>query len=172
MVKILGSIKGQNLADAWAIAGAIVFAQEVKSSYAPLRLEKWYRHASNLQSIKAKRDKVTQAEQPHERLQVLGERLLPGWHSLLACKGELPQSSTTITAHRDHGHFEGTSIMLNLGDAIYKEQPDPRVDEWETVPLTDGMIVEINTKLIHEAKQISKTRYNFTFRHIKPQFLP
>jgi hypothetical protein len=171
-MEVLGQIKGQNLSDAWNLARSISFNSEVKSTSAPRRLERWYRYASNLQSIKAKRDKIWFTEEPHERLRVLGDRLLPGWDSLLACKGEQPQSSTTITPHRDHGHFEGCSVMLNLGEALYRQQPDPRFDIWEELVLTDGIIVRIDTKITHEARQLSRIRYNFTFRVIKPQFLP
>lgn len=62
--------------------------------------------------------------------------------------------------------------MLNLGEAIYREQPDRRSDRTIEYHLTDGLVVLINTKLLHSAEQISPVRYNFTFRRIKPQYIP
>jgi hypothetical protein len=95
----------------------------------------------------------------------LGDRLLPGWHSLLVCGGD-----TTIHWHRDHGHFEGIAVMVNLGEAFYLER-DYEQGELQH-HLTDGLVIRINTKLLHKAVPISAPRYNLTFRHIKPEFLP
>ncbi|MDF5718471.1 MAG: hypothetical protein PUP93_32555 [Rhizonema sp. NSF051] len=62
--------------------------------------------------------------------------------------------------------------MLNLGQAIYKEKPERESDRIVEHHLTDGQVVKINTKLLHCAEQISNIRYNFTFRRIKPEYLP
>jgi hypothetical protein len=34
------------------------------------------------------------------------------------------------------------------------------------------MVIRINTKLLHKAIPLSTPRYNLTFRHLKPEFLP
>ncbi len=159
-MKIIGSISGQNLAD----------ATEVHSTYAPKRVESWFRLGSNLQSLPAEKALIFPAP-PHGRVTSLGDRLFPHWHSLLVCGGNQPDTSTTISWHRDHGHFHGLSLMLNLGEAIYKEQPRNSNLVMEA-RLTDGLIVLIDTKLLHSAEQLSTTRYNFTFRKIKQQYLP
>ena len=104
-------------------------------------------------------------ESPDNRIQALGDRLLPGWQSLLVCGGD-----TTIHWHRDHGHFAGLAVLVNLGEACYMER-DYEQGELK-YDLTDGMVVRINTKLLHQAVPRSTPRYSLTFRHIKPAFLP
>ena len=171
-MKIIGSISGQNLADAWTIAKAIQLSTEVHSTYAPKRVESWFRFGSNLQSLPAGKGAIFLAPEPHVRITGLGDRLFPDWHSLLVCGGNQPKTSTTISWHRDHGHFHGLSLMLNLGEAIYKEQPDRYSNLAVETRLTDGLIVLIDTKLLHCAEQLSTARYNFTFRKIKQHYLP
>ena len=171
-MKILGKISDANLAAAYEIARSIQLTQEVHSSYAPNRTEKWFRYGSNLQSIPEGRARIFPCEEPHPRLVAFADRLFPNWHSLLICGGYLPETSTSIKWHRDHSHFIGKVVMLNLGEAIYREKPErgsARIIEYK---LTDGLVVLIDTKLLHSAEQISPKRYNFTFRRIKPQYLP
>jgi hypothetical protein len=137
----------------------------IRSRYAPNRLVKCFGIASNLQSIAKGRAKLVQAADPGDLIRALGDRLLPGWHSLLVCGGD-----TTIHWHRDHGHFQGTAVMVNLGEAFYFER-DYELGELQH-HLTDGLVIQINTKLLHKAVPISVPRYNLTFRHLKPEFLP
>jgi hypothetical protein len=47
----------------------------------------------------------------------IAQRLLLGWHSLLIYGGD-----TTIHWHRDHSHFAGIAVMVNLGEAFYMER--------------------------------------------------
>lgn len=98
--------------------------------------------------------------------------VLPDMISLFICGGYLPETSTSIQWHRDHSHFIGKAVMLNLGEAIYREKPERGSDHIIKYKLTDGLVVLIDTKLLHSAEQISAKRYNFTFRRIKPQYLP
>lgn len=172
-MEILGKISGDNLVAAYDIAQQIELSQEVHSYYAPNRIEKWFRYGSNLQSIPKGRARIEKHSEPHPRLTKLGDRLYPNWHSLLVCGGNLLEdTSTSIQWHRDHGHFAADAIMLNLGQAIYREQPDRGSDRIVEHHLTEGLIVRINTKLLHCAEQVSQTRYNFTFRSIKAEYLP
>jgi len=134
-----------------------------KSSYVNGRREAWYRLGSNLQCIPAGRAKLFQAPEPCRRLVDFGDRLLPGWHSLLVCGGK-----TTITAHRDHGHFEAEAVMINLGSAEYVEHVGTTL---ESVSLYDGAVVRLDIKVTHAARQTSDERFNFTFRRIKSEFL-
>ncbi len=134
-----------------------------KSSYVSGRKEKWYRLGSNLQCIQTGRDKLFAATEPPQRLIDFGDRLLLGWHSLLVCGGK-----TTITAHRDHGHFEAEAVMINLGGAVYAEHIGAAS---ESISLCDGDVVRLDIKVTHSSRQLSDERFNFTFRRVKPEFL-
>lgn len=162
---VIGQIRGHNLAELWNWVESLTLSPTaIRSRYAPNRRVKCFGMASNLQSIARGRAKLTRVEQPAPRIQSLGDRVLPGWHSLLVCGGD-----TTIHWHRDHGHFEGIAVMVNLGDAIYMERDYVRGEIHHH--LTDGMVIRINTKWLHCAKPLSTRRYNLTFRHLKPEFL-
>jgi hypothetical protein len=52
-----------------------------------------------------------------------------------------------------------------IGDCTYEQEELQH-------RLTEALVVRINTKLLHKAMSISTSRYNLTFRHIKPEFLP
>lgn len=163
---IIGQIRDRSLVELWDWVESLTLSPTaIRSRYAPNRRVKCFGIASNLQSIARGRAKLTHVEQPAPRIQTLGDRLLPGWHSLLVCGGD-----TTIHWHRDHGHFEGMAVMVNLGEAIYREK-DPVQGELNH-HLTDGMVIRIDTKRLHCATPLSTPRYNLTFRHLKPEFIP
>jgi len=165
-MEIIGQIQGENLRQLWAWVESVELSlTAIRSRYAPNRRVKGFRVVSNLQSIAKGRDRLIQVEEPDQRIRELGDRLLPGWHSLLVCGGD-----TTIHWHRDHGHFEGTAVMVNLGEALYQERDYERGELHHH--LTDGLVVRINTKLLHQATPLSTPRYNLTFRHLKPEFIP
>lgn len=111
IMEILGKISGDNLVAAHEIARSIELTQEVHSYYAPNRIEKWFRYASNLQSIPKGRARIERYSEAHPRLTKLGDRLCPNWHSLLVCGGHLPETSTSIQWHRDHGHFVAEAVV-------------------------------------------------------------
>lgn len=147
-------------------------AETTYSSYVKGRLEKWYRMGSNLQSIKLGYAKVFKCTDAPGWITACGDKYLPGWNSLLVCGGP-----TTIDWHRDHGHFFGPAVMINLGEAKYSEAErhaaisagsSPRAQSHD---LKDGMIVLIDTKLPHKSEQVSPERFNLTFRTIRPEFL-
>ena len=144
------------------------FEQHLKSSYSKDRLEVWYGLGSNLQSIVDKRGAVTQYSAPPEFVAEIGNKYLPKWNSILVCKGNSPDSNTSIHWHRDHGHFFGPAVMVNFGKAEYSQRHYEH--GIQSMDLTNGDIIEINTKLIHQAKQISKLRYNITFREVRPEY--
>lgn len=164
-MEIIGRIDGENLAELWEWVGSLPLSPTaIRSRYAPNRSVKCFGVASNLQSIAKGRARLFHTDDPGSRIRVLGERLLPGWHSLLVCGGD-----TTIHWHRDHGHFEGVAVMVNLGEAFYFER-DYEQGELQH-HLSDGLVTRINTKLLHQAVPLSTPRYNLTFRHLKPEFL-
>jgi hypothetical protein len=165
-MEIIGQIGAENLAELWEWVRSLSLSPAaIRSRYAPNRSVKCFGIASNLQSIAKGRARLFQADDPGERIRSLGNRLLPSWHSLLVCGGD-----TTIHWHRDHGHFEGIAVMVNLGEAYYFER-DYEQGELQH-HLTDGLVIRINTKLLHQAVPLSTPRYNLTFRHLKPEFLP
>lgn len=133
------------------------------SRYVQGRSEAWYRMGSNLQSIPCGRAALFTAPEPPERLATFGERHLPGWHSLLVCGG-----ATTITPHRDHGHFCNEAVMINLGEAIFTEHVG---NATESLQLRDGDVVQLDIKVTHSAQQTSSERFNFCFRRVKREFL-
>lgn len=162
----IGQIGGENLAALWAWVESLTLSPTaIRSRYAPHRLVKSFGIASNLQSLTKGRARLVRVESPDDRIRWLGDRLLPGWHSLLVCGGD-----TTIHWHRDHGHFAGMAVLVNLGEAYYMER-DYEQGELKH-HLTNGLVVRINTKLLHQAVPRSTPRYSLTFRHIKPAFLP
>lgn len=162
---IIGRISGEDLAELWKWVESLPLSPTaIRSRYAPNRSVKCFGIASNLQSIAKGRARLFQTDDPGSRIRSLGERLLPGWHSLLVCGGD-----TTIHWHRDHGHFAGMAVMVNLGEAFYFER-DYEQGELQH-HLTDGLVIQMNTKLLHKAMPLSTPRYNLTFRHLKPEFL-
>jgi len=164
-MEVIGQILGESLAELWAWVEALSLSPTaIRSRYAPNRRVKCFGIASNLQSISKGRARLFRADDPGERVRSLGDRLLPNWHSLLVCGGD-----TTIHWHRDHGHFEGIAVMVNLGEAFYFERDYEQGEVQHH--LTNGLVVRINTKLLHKAIPISAPRYNLTFRHVKPEFL-
>jgi hypothetical protein len=165
-MEIVGQIQGEPLTHLWQWVESLDLSPTaIRSRYAPNRRVKCFGIASNLQSIAKGRARLVRTEEPDHRVRMLGDRLLPGWHSLLVCGGD-----TTIHWHRDHGHFAGIAVMVNLGEALYLER-DYELGELQH-HLTDGLVVRINTKLLHKAIPLTNPRCNLTFRHIKPEFLP
>lgn len=164
-MEIIGRIEGEQLPELWAWVQSLSLSPTaIISRYAPNRLVKCFGVASNLQSIAKGRARLRRTDDPGDRIRALGNRVLPGWHSLLVCGGD-----TSIHWHRDHGHFEGMAVMINLGEAFYFERDYVQGELQHR--LTDGQIIRINTKLLHKAIPISTPRYNLTFRHLKPEFI-
>lgn len=152
-------------------------AEVTKSSYVNGRIEAWYALGSNLRSISAGTAQIFQAHKPWQRLVDFGNRLLPGWNSILVCGGK-----TSIGWHRDHGHFESDAVMLNLGDAAFYElprnydiakanSPEGQAEQVRT-DLSMGMVLKLDIKQPHKSEQTSSERYHITWRIIKPVHMP
>jgi hypothetical protein len=101
-----------------------------------------------------------------ERVQALGDRYLPGWHSALLCEY---RPGVGINPHRDHTCFAPWAIMVNFGQATFVEYPGREPVE---TALTDGAIFRLNTKILHGVRPVTELRYSLTFRHLKPEYLP
>jgi hypothetical protein len=147
---------------------SIDFGRVVKSSYAPLRLEKWYGYGSNLQSIKDGRAEVNWTTDFPDWLDQLRKDYFPEANSALICKGQRPDSETSIDWHRDHGTFESRVVMVNFGYAILYVQEYDKGTQVHT--LKDGQIVDFDSKLLHKSTQTSDERFIITFRKVKTEF--
>jgi acyl-ACP thioesterase len=64
--------------------------------------------------------------------------------------------------------FFGPAVMINVGRAEYSQQDYK--EGLQTMILENGDIVWIDTKLVHRSIQLSKLRYNITFRRVKPEY--
>jgi hypothetical protein len=146
----------------------IDFSRTVRSSYAPLRLEKWYGYGSNLQSIKDGRVEVGWTENFPDWIDELRVKYFPEANSALICKGQRPDSETSIDWHRDHGTFENHVVMINFGYAVFYIQD--YYNGTEVITLKDGHVVEFDSKLLHKSTQSSDERYIITFRRVKTEF--
>lgn len=136
-----------------------------QSSVAPKRTEKWYRIGSNLKSINTGQDKLFLCPDPNKIITSIGDRYLPFWDSVAVCGG-----NTNIKWHRDHGHFKSYAVMVNLGEALFSEKLNKKSPP-SVYHLTDGDIVKFDSKIFHQAEQLSERRFNIIFRQIRPEFL-
>jgi hypothetical protein len=144
------------------------FSRTVKSSYAPQRLEVWYGFGSNLRSIKDGSVEVEWKQDLPKWLKELKEQYMPEANSVLICKGKRPESDTSIDWHRDHGTFEKRVVMINYGYTLFYLQD---YNEGTIVhTLTDGDVVDFDSKLLHKSTQTCDERYIITFRKLKIEF--
>ncbi len=140
---------------------ALPLQEVTKSSYVNGRTEKWFRAGSNLQSPDGGRGRVFRCEEPPDFVVALGDRQLPGWHSLLVCGGR-----TSIGLHSDHQHFERQAVMLNVGWAEFSEHGR----QSSTITLEDALYL-LDTGVQHSSLQLAPIRFHATFRRICPRFL-
>ena len=171
MAKILTNISGTpEFDEILDFMKATTYRQIVKSSYAPLRQEKWYGWNSNLQSVKGDRHEVLFSEPIPKAFERIQKEYYPTSDSMLMAFGLKPESDTSIAPHRDHSFCESKAVMINFGTTIFTEHPyDSDPIEYNLEP---GDIIEIFTKIIHSSKQISERRYNATFRKVRHEYLP
>lgn len=131
------------------------------SRYARGRRECYYGWGVTLQ----KSPEIYPAKQS-ERVQTLGDRYLPGWHSALLCEY---RPGIGINPHRDHTCFAAWAVMVNFGQAEFVEYPNR---EKVITHLSDGAIVRLNTKILHAVRPVQCLRYSLTFRQLKPEYRP
>lgn len=144
------------------------FQKIVKSSYAPNRLESWYGYSSNLQSIKEGRVEISWERNFPDWLQDIRDVYFPEANSALLCRGNKPDSDTSIEWHRDHGTFENRVVMVNLGKALFYLQD--YVNGTLVYELKDGDVIDFDSKLLHKSVQTSNNRTIITFRKLKTEF--
>ena len=172
MAKILENIKGTDeFKEILKFMSETSYRQIVKSSYAPLRQEKWYGYNSNLQSVKSDRHEVLFTEPIPAIFERIQRLYYPDSDSMLMAYGNKEdKSDSSIAPHRDHSFCQAKAVMINFGTSVFTEHPY----EGEPIEykLSPGDIVEIDTKIIHSSNQISNRRYNATFRKVRPEYLP
>jgi hypothetical protein len=159
MVEILGNL-GSTLPQWHAWAAQQRMTKLLHSRYARGRLEAYYGMGVTL----TQHPTIYPAQQD-TNVTTLGNQWLPGWHSALLCKYE---PGVGINPHRDHSCFQAWAVMVNLGRANFFEYFG---QEKRVTPLVDGVIVRINTKILHGVMPVDQTRFSLTFRHLKPGFL-
>jgi hypothetical protein len=136
------------------------------SSYANGRKELWIKRYCDL------RRKPTISEgYRDERIERLGERLLPGFDIGLLL---LYEPGIRIKKHRDHTVFQPMTAAVNLGQATFVMAQQPRKGEklqLDYYALNDGDCICFNSKVLHGIMPVEQERWSIIFWHLKPQYL-
>ncbi|MEH2395121.1 MAG: hypothetical protein V7K21_26875 [Nostoc sp.] len=96
-----------------------------------------------------------------ERVNRLGNRILPGWNCALLCHY---RPGGGMTEHCDHSVFEPLVALVNIGRATF------RIDNQE-YHLEDGQVIRFDSSILHELLPVVSERWSLSFRTIKPQYL-
>ena len=96
-----------------------------------------------------------------ERVNRLGDRILPGWDCALLCHY---RPGGGMIEHCDHSVFEPLVVLVNIGHATF------RIDNQE-YHLEDGQVIKFYSNIPHELPPVVSERWSLSFRRIKPQFL-
>ena len=100
-----------------------------------------------------------------ERVNRLGDRILPGWNSALLC--HYPPG-VGMKRHRDHRAFEPLVALVNIGRATFCIDTQGYSNKYH---LEDGQVIKFYSNLHHELLPVVSDRWSLSFRRIKPQFL-
>lgn len=133
------------------------------SRYVNGRLEKWFCHSSNLQSVACGRAAIHREPPVPLFVADIGDTYLPTWNSVLVCGG-----NTSILWHRDHSHFAPRAVMVNLGTCMFGEHTGTAEEEKD---LVDGDVIDLDISVTHRARQTSTERFSITFRTIHPKYM-
>jgi hypothetical protein len=128
------------------------------SSYANGRKELWLKRYCDL------RRKPTISEgYRDERIERLGERLLPGFDIGLLL---LYAPGTRINLHRDHTVFQPMTAAVNLGQATFVMTEQPRKGEKlqpDYYALNDGDCICFNSQVLHGIMPVEQERHLYHF---------
>ncbi|MDY7015525.1 MAG: hypothetical protein SVX43_18400 [Cyanobacteriota bacterium] len=164
---LIGRIVGENLTSLhqWCEDHRSLLYPTV-SPYARGRKELWIKRYCDLRKIPTIKDGYRD-----ERIEALGERLLPGFDIGLLL---LYQPGTKIGLHRDHTVFKPMAAAVNLGQATFVMAEQPRKGE-KVRPiartLNDGDCISFNTKILHGIEPVASERWSLIFWHLKPEYL-
>lgn len=164
---VIGQIQGDNLAalKQWCNEHKSLLKPTV-STYATGRKELWIKRYCDLR----RKPTITEGYRD-ERLERLGERLLPGFHIGLVL---LYSPGVRISLHRDHTVFKEIGVGINLGEATFLMAEMPKKGEQLnpiSYPLKDGDCLQFNTKILHGIEPVKNERWGIYFWHLKPQYL-
>lgn len=96
-----------------------------------------------------------------ETVNLLGDRILPGWDCALLCHY---RPGVGMKPHYDHPVFEPLVGLVNIGHATF------RIGNQEH-QLEDGQVIKFDSSILHELLPVVSDRWSLSFRRIKPQFL-
>ena len=167
MIELIGKIKGKNLEDLrqWCVDHKHLLKPTL-SRYATGRQELWIRRYCDL----GKTPTITEGFRD-ERLETLGEYLLPGFHIGLVL---LYQPGVRIRLHRDHTIFKPLATSVNLGDVTFLMAKAPCKGEKlepKSFHLADGDVIKFNTKILHGTEPAVSERWCIVFWHMKDMYL-
>ncbi|MBP0017948.1 MAG: hypothetical protein J7647_10375 [Cyanobacteria bacterium SBLK] len=156
-IENIGRIKGENLANlhSWCEEHRKLLSPTL-SRYARGRQELWLRRYCDL-----RRDPTIVQGYRNERIEALGERLLPGFHIGLFL---LYPPKTCILPHRDHGCLAPTAVSVNLSDVVF-------VLNEERHELKNGDVTRFNSKSLHATEPKETERFALIFWHLKEKYV-
>ncbi|MFN6470825.1 MAG: hypothetical protein RMY36_014285 [Nostoc sp. SerVER01] len=96
-----------------------------------------------------------------ERVNRLGDRILPGWNCALLCHY---RPGGRMIRHCDHSVFEPLVALINIGRATFC------IGNQE-YQLTDGQVIKFDSGILHELLPVVSDRWSLSFRTIKPEYL-
>ncbi|WP_414570215.1 hypothetical protein [Nostoc sp. CCY 9925] len=96
-----------------------------------------------------------------ERVNRLGDRILPGWNCALLCHY---RPGGRMIRHCDHSVFEPLVALVNIGRATFC------IGNQE-YQLTDGQVIKFDSGILHELLPVVSDRWSLSFRTIKPEYL-
>lgn len=162
MIERIGKIRGDSLVDLhqWCKDHNHLL-KPTMSRYATGRKELWIRRYCDLRRNPA----ITEGYRD-ERIEALGEHLLPGFHIGLVL---LYPPGIEIKLHRDHSAFKPVAASVNLGDAVFfMTQPSqPSI----SYSLSDGDAIRFDVKIPHGVEPVSNERWSIVFWHLKDEFV-
>lgn len=94
-----------------------------------------------------------------ERVNRLGDRILPGWDCALLCHY---RPGVGMKPHYDHPVFEPLVGLVNIGYATF------RIGNQEH-KLEDGQVIKFDSSILHELLPVVSERWSLSFRRIKSQ---
>ncbi|HEY9295748.1 MAG TPA: hypothetical protein VIQ31_05135 [Phormidium sp.] len=140
--------------------------QPTVSKFAVGRKELWIRRYCDL-----RRNPTIKEGYRNDRIEALGERVLPGFHIGLVL---LYAPGTCIKLHRDHGVFQPITVGVNLGRGVFcvanhnMNTHDTQVNRLE---LEDGDVIQFNNKIPHATEPSEQERWSIIFWHLKDKYL-
>ncbi|BAZ01450.1 hypothetical protein NIES37_54500 [Tolypothrix tenuis PCC 7101] len=130
--------------------------QMLSSNYVSSRTHKWFGY-----EVILKPNPIIKKGHWDEKVNRLGNLILPGWDCALLCHY---YPGGYMTQHRDHSVFEPQLVLVNIGCATLC------IDNQEH-HLEDGQVISFNSAIPHELLPVKSHRWSLTFRKIKPQYL-